>query len=151
MTKATVLNDWPQPSSVPEPQVYANDTALFLRYECVGEKIAVVKFPLVSVFKFGSPNDEALGGHSLYGKGLEFYSVHQVEDSEWIAELEQQNAVHPGHNKESFLRNKNHYIFTFQDTTLECVATEGDHWKPEIEVFDSEDEAAEHWRQKTNA
>ena len=148
MSQAIVSKKWPQPSSVAEPEVYAKESSLFLRYETKDDQIVIIKFPLVSVFQFGSPNDEALGGHPLSQKGLEFYSVHQIQDSEWIQKLEKQNSVHPRHDKKEFVKDKVHYVFTFQDLTLECLITEGEFWKPEIELFSSLDDANTSWGEK---
>ena len=65
MSFATVvlLDRWPQPSTSPDPVVFATDTQLCLRYCTAEEEIAVIHFPLVKKIQFGSPNDEALGGH----------------------------------------------------------------------------------------
>ena len=147
-----VLNDWPQPEAgAPEPQIFADDTNFVLRYFTANEKIAVIVFPMVNIFKFGSPNDEALGGHPLYKNGLKFYSVHEVKNSTWVQELEKQNSVHPQHDKQSFLKDKKHYIFTFHDSTLECVATEGEFWKPSVIVFGTEEEAKKMFEEAKNA
>jgi len=143
-----VLENWPQPHSASEAVVFANDSSLLLRYTTANDAIAIIKFPLVSIFKFGAPNNEALGGHPLCSKGLKWYSVHRVENSPWIEELEKQNSVHHRHDKQRFLENKMHYIFTFQDSCLECVAEEGKFWKPIINVFSTEEEATHAW--KTN-
>jgi len=35
--------------------------------------------------KFGGPNDEALGGHPLYERGLGRYGVYEVFNSSWPA------------------------------------------------------------------
>nr|GEU28411.1 hypothetical protein [Tanacetum cinerariifolium] len=121
-----------RPSNIPEALVFATETQLLLRYYISHEEAAVIQFPLVEIFQFGSPNDEALGGHPLSTLGLKFYSVHQIENSPWIAELARRNAVHPRHNKERFLQDTIHYVFTFQDSTLECVVKEGQYWKPVI-------------------
>jgi hypothetical protein len=32
------------------------------------------------------------------------------------------NAVHPHHDKYRLMRDKKHYVFSFHDTTFECVA-----------------------------
>lgn len=152
LDKVSVLNDWPQPETgAPEPRIFADDTRFVLRYYTQNEKIAVIVFPLTSIFKFGSPNDEALGGHPLINNGLEFYSVHKVANSTWLASLEKQNSVHPRHNKMSYLKDKHHYIFTFHDSTLEVVATEGEYWKPVVTVVETEDEAIKLFSEAQNA
>jgi hypothetical protein len=150
-TKVIVLENWPQPHSVSEALVFATETELLLRYATANDAVAIIKFPLVRIFKFGSPNDEALGGHSLYSKGLKFYRVHRVENSPWIDALEKQNSVHPRHDKQRFLKDTVHYLFTFQDSTLECIAVEGEFWKPVVKVFARADEAAHEWQASIRA
>jgi hypothetical protein len=49
------------------------------------------------------------------------------------------------------LHYRKHYVFTFQDSTLECVVNEGEWWKPTIKVCDSEEEAAQAWKQGSDA
>jgi len=58
---------------------------------------------------------------TLYQKGLRFYRVYEVQNSSWIRALERMNRVHPKHQSGMFSRYR-HFIFTFHDTTLECVA-----------------------------
>ena len=140
-----LLDSWPKPSSSSEVVLFATETQLLLRYSTSTEEYAVIQFPLVKIFKFGAPNDEALGGHPLTQFGLKFYSVHRVDNSPWITELEQKNTAHPSHNKDRFLKDIVHYLFTFQDSTLECVVYEGNFWKPKIKVFLSKEEAKSEW------
>ncbi len=148
--KITVLDSWPQPSSVSEAVLFATETQLFLRYLTSNDGIAIIIFPLVKTFQFGAPNDEALGGHSLAKYGLEFYSVHLIKNSPWIEELEQRNSVHPYHDQKRYMEDIAHYIFTFQDSTLECVVKEGKFWSPKIHVLFSEDEAKSIWSKLIN-
>jgi len=56
------------------------------------------------------PNDEGLDQHRLYGKGLTFYSAHEVYNSRWKEERSESAA------------QSHHYVFTFQDETIECLA-----------------------------
>jgi len=137
--RAVVMPEWPQPEAgAPCPIAVADDVSLSIRYRAQSGKIVVVHFPLCSIFTFGLPNDEALAGHPLYGRGLEFYSVHRVENSAWIAQLERQNSVHPRHDRRRFLEDMKHFVFTFHDSTLECVVTEGRFWPTVISQFESE-------------
>ena len=85
------------------------------------EPVAIVTFKGVAATYFGSPNDEALRGHPLHDRGLKHYSAFDVANSEWIASLERMNRVHPYHKAERF-RELRHYVFTFHDSTFECVA-----------------------------
>lgn len=143
---AIVLPDWQQPAVVAEPRIFGDDSSLVIRYRAAEGKIVVVRFPLCDYVIFGAPNDEALGGHPLASRGLQFYSVHEVLHSSLMKMLERRNSVHHGHDPEWFLRDKKHYVFTFQDSTLECVVSEGEWWRPTVKVVDSDSEAEQEWQ-----
>jgi hypothetical protein len=144
--RAFVLPDWPQPAVVSEPKIFADDTTLSVRYRTQEEQVAVIRFPLCKYFVFGAPNDEALGGHPLAKCGLSFYKVHEVHNSSLVLLLERRNSVHPSHDRDRYLNGVKHYIFTFQDSTLECVVNEGEWWKSAISIFDREETADQFWR-----
>ena len=143
---AVVLKDWPQPEVVAEAQIHADEHALLVRYNTAGNKVAVIRLPLCYYSVFGAPNDEAIGGHPLRNKGLELYSVHEVTNSSLVQMLEPRNSVHPRHDRRAFLANKKHYIFTFQDSTLECVAIESEGFKPTVSIVATEQELQRAWR-----
>jgi hypothetical protein len=150
--RAVVLADWPQPiAGGPEPHVLANDTSLSLRYRTDNDRFAVVHFPLCMYLIFGHPNDEALGGHPLLSRGLKYYAVHEVLNSSLIRMLERRNSVHPRHDPAAYLRDCKHYLFTFQDSTLECVVTENQWWKSTFKVVSSDKEAEQSWRAPSDA
>lgn len=151
MDKVIQLTDWPQPSVVAEPVIHADGNRLMLRYNTGSDAAAIVTFPMVHIFTFGAPNDEALGGHPLAERGLQFYSVHRIDESSWVHELARRNAVHPRHDHDRFIADKVHFLFTFQDQLLECVAYEGKFWKPDIVVAKAGDEADSIWRKKIGA
>jgi hypothetical protein len=71
--------------------------------------------------KLGGPNDEAIAGHPLHGKGLRTYAAHQVVNSRWITEEERVNSVHP-HHRSAWHDRLNHYVFCVHDSTFECLA-----------------------------
>ncbi len=83
--------------------------------------LAWVRFDRVAAVLLGPPNDEAISGHPLWNDGLETYQFHRVENSAWSVEYETRNRVHPNHRPESWKQDV-HYIFTFHDKTLECLA-----------------------------
>ena len=136
------LNTAPQSSvGAPNPIVLAGEHGVFLAYytqdNCVGwdgtsvrivgvdtegEPVAVVRFRHCSAHMFGPPNDEAFGGHPLADRGLRPYGVFEIKNSSWVRKLEKVNAVHPRHDKHRFMRDKTHFVFSFHDTTFECVA-----------------------------
>jgi len=86
-----------------------------------GSGIGIVEFKQVTSVKIGSPNDEVLHGHPLWGSGLEFYRAHVVRNSRWIAELMDTSRVHERFD-EARWSGTYHFILTFHDETLECVA-----------------------------
>jgi hypothetical protein len=135
------LDDVP-PSSLgaPLPLVLADDSRLVLAYivhepdpawdgtwteivspESPDALIALVAFPVYYASSFGPPNDDALSGHPLYPRGLRPYGAYEVLRSTWIRRLERMNAVHPQHRPERYA-SRRHFVFTFHDSTFECVA-----------------------------
>lgn len=51
---------------------------------------------------FGGPDDEAIRGHPLHGKGLAGYRAHEVVNSAWIEDAIKVNSVHPHHSDAPF-------------------------------------------------
>ncbi len=84
-------------------------------------QVAVIEFTQPYATQLGPPNDEAISGHPLYGKGLRPYDAFEVQRSSWIRRLERMNAVHPRHDPGVF-DSLRHFIFTFHDSTFECVS-----------------------------
>jgi hypothetical protein len=78
-------------------------------------------FSLCSSIRFGSPNDEVLHGHPLYGRGLEFYQAHIVRNSAWLAEL---NVINSAHSQYRGPSDETHFLFAFHDDTFEAIADE---------------------------
>ena len=71
--------------------------------------------------RFGGPNDEAIAGHPLHGKGLTGYRAHEVVNSAWIEDSIRVNSVHPQHCDAPF-RRLHHYVLMFHDEILEALA-----------------------------
>jgi hypothetical protein len=87
------------------------------------------------IFKYGSPNDEARGGHALTKYGLGWYGFYQIENSPWIKELMIANRIHDRHNDSMFDRDR-HYAVCFKDVMLEVVCTEYEEFSiQETDVF----------------
>ena len=85
------------------------------------EPIALACFHRV-VHMFGPPNDEALSGHPLARRGLSPYGAFEIKDSSWIRKLERMTSVHPNHQPGSY-SGLRHVIFTFHDSTFECICS----------------------------
>jgi hypothetical protein len=83
--------------------------------------IGVVEFKRMTSLKIGSPDDEILRGHPLWGSGLEFYGAHEVKNSPWVTELMEADRAHE-HFDESQWTGRRHFMLTFHDETLECIA-----------------------------
>jgi len=86
-----------------------------------GGEVHRAEFKRMTSVKIGSPNDEVLHGHPLWGSGLEFYRAHEVKNSSWIAELMQVDRARERFD-ESHWTGRRHFVLTFHDETLECVA-----------------------------
>jgi len=71
--------------------------------------------------RFGAPNDEALGGHPLSGRGLDGYEAHVVHNSTWLEEHIRVNSVHEQHNEHGW-RTLTHYFLVFHDEMFEALA-----------------------------
>ena len=125
------LKNVPQPSAgTPDPLLFASEYHVMLVYylsrmpnqDGGREAFAVVRFKSCYAHMFGPPNDEALNGHPLFERGLMFYGVFEIQDSSWLRKLEKMNSVHDRHDKQRFMCSKKHFIFTFHDSTFECIA-----------------------------
>lgn len=84
-------------------------------------RIVLVEFIGSYAFQFGGPNDEVIGGHRLWGRGLNPYSAHVIANSRWLAEMEQINKVHPRYHPDKWKTLK-HYLLLFHDENFECLA-----------------------------
>jgi len=86
-----------------------------------GEPNAIVTFKHAVAYFHGPPNDEAFTGHPLAKRGLTPHGAFEIRDSSWLNTLMKMNRVHPCHKDEQFKRYR-HFIFSFHDTTFECIA-----------------------------
>lgn len=129
------LDGIPKPNSgAPEPIVVADEQAVVVSYEAeYPGKFCFVRFHLAYTHLFGAPNDETLEGHPLWNRGLGFYGVFRVDQSSLIRSLATMNSGHKRHSYSAF-DELTHYIFTFQDSTFECVARS---YKIVIETMES--------------
>lgn len=114
---------------ISEPAVVQSERACYLIYWDRDMNRKALEFSRCSIAKFGYPNDEALGGHRLYSKGLGFYGCFEVLESEWIAELRRRNEV--GFPEFRAFAEQRHFVITFHDSTFECIAL---HFQP-VEEF----------------
>jgi len=112
----------------PCPHVISSGSKTFLIYylndvESEGDtSVALVEFIDCYSSKFGGANDEVISGHSLWGKGLEYYSAHQILNSNWIEQEMKTNSIHPYFNKDRWEERK-HYMLLFHDEIFECIAS----------------------------
>ena len=119
-------------SAVSSPVLLQDDRSAFLTFNAERLRAdgmfeeagtAIVEIIGCSSTKFGYPNNEAIAGHPLYAKGLEAYDIFQVLNSSWDAEHAAQNLISFPNPRLSQSRPK-HFIFTFHDSTFECLADE---------------------------
>jgi hypothetical protein len=126
---AVFLNSVPRSAvNASEPFVVANerrvavayrlDEAEFERFGPFSEgddPFCVVLFSEAVFHQFGPPNDGDLDAHPLTQHGLRRYSGHEIEHSSLVLDSWGQAALTDGWR---------HYVFTFQDSTYECVAAD---------------------------
>jgi len=115
-------------AGAPEPVVLSSESRTVFLFDVsdqaetgAGER-RLAEFVGCTSLRFGFPNDEALGGHPLYGNGLEFYRAHEVVGSTWLAELRRIESTHPQAFATPF-PDARHYLLAFHDSILEAVAT----------------------------
>lgn len=102
--------------------VLATQQELYLFLAKEGTAVSALRFRFSAV-KYGGPNDEARGSHSLVKYGLGLYGLYQVENSPWIHELMVANRIHPRH-QDSLSADRKHFIACFKDVMLEVVCRE---------------------------
>jgi hypothetical protein len=114
-------------AGAPEPVLIAGETRTlfaFYRWEDGSSEDAVqtAEFVGCTSVTFGFPNDEALQGHPLWGRGLEFYALHEVEESSWLDGVRSIEKAHPDSLAVLPFADTRHFVLTFHDTTLEALA-----------------------------
>src|SRR5262249_8093177 len=122
--KVVALDGIPPPDTgAPMPVVFGDESNLFLAYWLApaGEERTILKFASPRAHYLGPPNDEALQGHPLWPHGLRHYGIFEITSSSWIRSLERMNRVPPRHSPERY-EELRHYVFTFHDSTFECIA-----------------------------
>jgi hypothetical protein len=128
------LTEIPEPDvGAPNPHMIASEYRTVIMYErntsrdgadpfSGATSFAMLSCQPIAIY-FGGPNDEALSGHPLYGRGLGPYSAYEVIDSSWIRLMEVRNRVHWRHDPNRFLSLR-HIIIAFHDSILEFVTRE---------------------------
>ena len=82
--------------------------------------MAIVTFQRCLLTRFGYPNDEALGEHPLYQRGLGLYGVFEVLNSSWARSVVVQNRRSFPETPDDYADR--HFVFTFHGSTFECLA-----------------------------
>ena len=83
--------------------------------------VALVSFKNCYDVKMGGINDEVIGHHPLWKRGLCAYGAYEIYNSSWISELQEINSHHPQYRTEYWINYK-HYFFAFHDEMFECIA-----------------------------
>ncbi len=74
------------------------------------------------IYKYGYPNEEAMGAHPMTKYGLGFYGLFEVLNSPWIIEIRDSNRIHSSHN-DNMYNDYKHYIASFKDVTLDVICS----------------------------
>jgi hypothetical protein len=99
--------------------VIATHDGIYLLLERTNDAVDVLFFDSPKL-KYGSPNDEARGGHPLWRYGLGFYGFFEVIDSPWIREQMIANQAHDKHSDSLFSQYR-HFVACFKDVMLEVT------------------------------
>lgn len=83
--------------------------------------IDTIKFKFL-IYKYGFPNDEAMGAHPMAKFGLGFYGLFEVFNSPWIIQIRDSNRIHPRHNNNMYSDYK-HYIARLKDVILDVICS----------------------------
>lgn len=121
-----VINGLCWSTGAPEPVIVGSEQRTMLAfYELEDDRdaatVVCAEFVRCTAIKHGFPNEEVLSGHPLWGHGLDFYQIHEVHESEWLADLRKIEAVHPRAPAVPF-RDDRHFVLTFHDSTVEAIA-----------------------------
>src|SRR5258708_14469275 len=108
--------------------VVAEEGKLVLAYWLVAEPpchpsaqpLGIVRFHHPCFHLFGPPGEDAISGHPLSGRGLYPGGAFRVDGSSLVRHLARMTDVE-GSNPTNF-EALAHFIFTFHDSTFECVA-----------------------------
>ncbi len=118
---------------MPCPIVFAEEDIVVLSYSMRDEPpfqpttapLAIIRFGKPYLHFFGPPlftsNEEAGLWHPLAGRGLFPDGVFRVDRSSLVRHFERMNSYHSYCDLPRFDR-LTHYIFTFHDSTFECVS-----------------------------
>ncbi len=91
----------------------------YLLLERENDAVSVLHFDSPQL-RYGSPNDEARGGHPLANYGLGSYGLFEVFNSPWIRDQMIANRVHHRHTDNLF-EGERHFIACFKDVMLEVT------------------------------
>jgi hypothetical protein len=111
----------------PDAVLLASDlgpTFLMLRphHDDRDRRWVVLRWEGVRLSVMQPPNDEAISGHRLFAKGLRgILWAAEVLESEWIADLERRNRMHPYHQPNRY-RDLRHFLVLLKEDTVEVVA-----------------------------
>jgi len=132
---------WPQwDSGAPMPQVFCDGHKTFLIYmlsevdpDWDGTSVNMIDagsdevYPLALVefdggtSRFGIANVDVHGGLPVANKGMEWYSAHIIENSNWIEEIKKIHKVHPEFDEDRW-HDLKHYLLLFHDELFEVIA-----------------------------
>jgi hypothetical protein len=93
------------------------------RNEVYDTGIITLKFLGLHKFTFGLPGNETLHGHPYSIHGIESFGFYEVRNSDFIESLIEIESIHPYFEREKW-DNLKHYVLTFHDDMLECIASD---------------------------
>jgi hypothetical protein len=108
-------------ANVPDPDWDGTYVEMVSPADVESSALIAIELRGCAELRLGGPNDEALRGHPLSGRGLEGYEAHEVYNSDWIEQAIKVNSVHP-HHSDDYFRGLRHYALLFHDEMVEALA-----------------------------
>jgi len=103
----------------PPPEGWHGQYATIVDHNTSDRSVIIVEFHDCADVRFGwFPDENTCRKHPLASRGLEPYSAFEVANSSWVRRLTELESG----NRDNSLSSKRHFIFTFHDTSCECVA-----------------------------
>lgn len=85
--------------------------------------VAVIELRRALATLFGLPNDEAIHAHPIARLGVHAYGCYEIMNSSWVQQIERENG-RPLSSPDFFRGTPRHFVFTFHDSSLQCIAAE---------------------------
>lgn len=122
MNEIVIIEGVPEcDTGAPSPTVLASEHKVVLSYYTNEGVVCYIIFSHCFEFRMGMPDENKIEKHPLGSSGLMGYEFQKVNNSSWIADVENQYQTISDYSRDG--RKYEHYIFTFHDRSFECISS----------------------------